>query len=208
MRYHLADSLVQLFAELNLLAPNRSTVSDGWIGDPAHQARYSDHNPDVDGSVNAIDITHDPAGRMDCGELAEYLRLRCIGGLETRVAYLIFNRRISSRIDNWTWRDYRGENPHDKHLHISIHHTSAAETSTVDWLPDYLEDVMTDDDWIRLEEMVRAIVREEAPKSVWDYPIHNLNTADPHDKRPARTVVGYAARWAYQGISCNNKCCK
>jgi len=33
----------------------------------------------------------------------------------------------------WRWRRYTG-NPHDKHLHVSIRHTRAAETDPRSWL--------------------------------------------------------------------------
>ncbi len=49
--------------------PNRDKSSDGTIGDPAHQARNSDHNPNAYGVVTAINITNDPAHGSRCPPL-------------------------------------------------------------------------------------------------------------------------------------------
>jgi len=56
-RARLAPSLKQLRTEVDVAWPMRSKRSDGWIGDAAHLARTSDHNPDADGIVHALDIT-------------------------------------------------------------------------------------------------------------------------------------------------------
>ena len=62
--WRVAKSLLLLRNQVNRKAPNRSKVSDGTIGDKAHQSQNSDHNAWVkDGSVGvvtALDITHDP----------------------------------------------------------------------------------------------------------------------------------------------------
>jgi hypothetical protein len=57
----LARSLETLRHQVDQLAPNRDKDSDGWIGDTSHQARKSEHNPDANGVVRALDITNDPA---------------------------------------------------------------------------------------------------------------------------------------------------
>lgn len=116
-KWRLAEALVKLREQVNALAPRRSKASDGTIGDVAHAGRKSDHNPDARGIVCAIDITHDPAGGMDAGQLAETLRLR----RDRRIKYVIFNKRIfSSAVSAWEWRPYTGANAHKKHVHISV----------------------------------------------------------------------------------------
>lgn len=62
--WQLAPSLVAMVEEADRLAPARSRASDGSIGDGAHASRKSDHNPDQ-GWIDAVDITHDPAGGFD-----------------------------------------------------------------------------------------------------------------------------------------------
>jgi hypothetical protein len=115
--WRLARSLEQLRAQVNHLCPRRSTKSDGTIGDPAHAATKSDHNPNADGVVTAIDITHDPTGGFSAGLLAETLRRN----QDPRIKYVIWNKRIfSSMVEPWRWRPYSGANAHDKHVHVSV----------------------------------------------------------------------------------------
>lgn len=117
--------------QIDAKAPNRSKASDGSIGDPAHAARDSDHNPertrdssdgnDPDYQVDARDFTHDPAYGADMGKIAEALRL----SKDRRIQYVIFNRRIfssyaSGGVPAWTWRPYSGSDPHTGHMHISV----------------------------------------------------------------------------------------
>lgn len=113
----LAKSLETLREQVNALAPKRSKRDDGWIGDAAHAARASDHNPNKKGVVQAIDITHDPKNGMDAHALAETLRLN----RDRRIKYVISNGRIfSSSTKPWEWRKYAGSNPHSRHVHISV----------------------------------------------------------------------------------------
>lgn len=117
MKWKLNPELVKLRAQIDKAYPNRDTSWDGWIGDTAHSAKKSDHNPDENGIVNAIDITHDPENGCDAGKIAEALRL----SKDPRLKYCIWNRRIfSSVVRPWVWRVYKGENPHDHHVHVSV----------------------------------------------------------------------------------------
>lgn len=117
--WRVARSLDKLLAQLNAMAPNRSKVSDGAIGDAAHATRDSDHNPwygpAADGMmiVTARDFTHDPAGGLDCQWLAD--RLTTSG--DRRIKYVIWNRRIWQ---DGAWSAYSGINPHTAHLHLSV----------------------------------------------------------------------------------------
>ena len=118
-----AQSLDQLRAQLDDLAPRRSRASDGAIGDAAHATRDSDHNPWVvlgrQRYVTARDFTHDPAGGLNAQLLADSLRR----GRDPRVKYVIWNRQIMSGAEGrepWAWRRYTGSNPHTAHLHLSV----------------------------------------------------------------------------------------
>lgn len=110
----LANSLVTLRTQIDTAFPKRNTASDGWLGDAAHQARLSQHNPNAAGVVCAIDITHDPAHGVDCHRLMEELD----ASNDDRIFYLIWNRQIDNSNDART--PYDGPNPHTRHLHISV----------------------------------------------------------------------------------------
>src|SRR5690625_1007649 len=125
MSYYLAASLTKLRDEVNALWPNRSKVSDGWIGDTSHQARKSDHNPDYGsgGVVRAIDITKS-------GINVDLLLKHTTN--DSRVAYVIYNHRIYQHSTGW--KPYYGSNPHTQHVHVSIAHTRAAERDLKTWI--------------------------------------------------------------------------
>jgi hypothetical protein len=99
--------------------PGRSRASDGIVGDAAHRARPSDHNPDADGMACAFDLTHDPAHGCDAHLLADELRFLSKVGLEKRAKYIISRKRIATP-PTWDWRRYTGTNPHESHIHVSI----------------------------------------------------------------------------------------
>jgi len=121
---------VRLRSQTNWAFPNRSKRSDGWIGDRAHQARKSDHNPDRNGWVHAIDLDHDFLGRRGgkagtdlaeqfANQLIRYARERRPGW--ARLKYVIYNNRIASgtyAAQFWTWR--AGNWGHTQHIHVSF----------------------------------------------------------------------------------------
>lgn len=111
---------VQLREQIDDDYPNRSRKSDGWIGDARHSARKSDHNPDENGIVRALDITSDLGSHPEeAHSVVEKLRQLAKRG-DKRIKYLIFDGRIASPILNWKWRKYKGVNPHRHHFHISF----------------------------------------------------------------------------------------
>lgn len=132
--WRLAPSLVALIDECDQRASDRSTASDGSIGDTAHAARDSDHNP-ADGWVTAVDVTDDKAGGCDADALAHLIVAR----RDPRVKYVIWNRTIAkSYVDGkgtpaWQPQPYTGLNAHEKHTHVSVHNTAAARNDTGPW---------------------------------------------------------------------------
>lgn len=130
MAWRLARSLERLRAQVDALAPGRSKASDGTIGDASHAASKSDHNPDDNGVVKALDITHDPAGGCDCNAIAEAL----VASRDGRIQYIIWNRQIINRETSpWVWRPYTGNNGHTHHIHISVDEKPELYDDATDW---------------------------------------------------------------------------
>jgi hypothetical protein len=101
---------------------DRDRSSDGWVGDQRHASRPSDHNPDAEGIVRAIDIDRDLSGKAKpdlMPDLADQLRL-CAKRGDKRISYIIFDGRIASSKKSWAWRPYDGSNKHNHHCHISF----------------------------------------------------------------------------------------
>lgn len=119
MKPWLCAAGVELRDAITTWYPDRRTTSDGWLGDARHSATKSDHNPDADGCVRAIDID----SRLDSSEqLSIYLadQIRICAKTDKRISYVIHNGFIASKIMSFKWRRYRGINPHKKHIHISF----------------------------------------------------------------------------------------
>jgi hypothetical protein len=119
-----AHALTTFVSQLDAKFPDRSTASDGWIADQRHiqeAAAHPEHHPwdvtqhipNADNVVCAIDVTHDPAHGVDCHVLMEQLD----ASNDPRIYYLIFDRMIDNSNDTRT--AYTGVNPHTKHMHIS-----------------------------------------------------------------------------------------
>lgn len=125
-RPRLCAAGVQLRKQIDLRWPKRDRASDGWIGDKAHQARKSDHNPDAAGWVRALDIDADlqgPGHRVQMQRLADELVAYAKSGLpgSDRIKYIVYNDRIASGTYSktfWTWRG-KGYG-HMHHLHVSF----------------------------------------------------------------------------------------
>jgi hypothetical protein len=115
----LCASGVTLRNQINKNYPKRDKTSDGWIGDAKHVNTKSDHNPDKNGIVRAIDIDSNLGKNINSAELAEQLRL-CAKNGDERISYIIHNKKIASKILNWRWRKYTGSNPHVSHIHVSF----------------------------------------------------------------------------------------
>ena len=117
----LSKAAEQLRSEINTKYPKRDKRSDGWIGDTAHNARKSDHNPDKNGWVRAIDIDADLVkdSSKESWLLAEQIKTIALKS-DKRISYVIHQHRIASPLKNWAWRVYKGSNPHVSHIHISF----------------------------------------------------------------------------------------
>lgn len=154
--WRVAPAIKALFAQANMLAPGRDKSRDGTIGDQAHAARKSDHNPDAAGWVYAGDLTNDDAAGIDCRQIAHQIVMR----KDRRVKYLIHEGRMVSSYPTgdypaWVWRPYRGINGHFGHLHVSV--LPGWRNDTSPWwtpaTPDE-EDVMTPEQEAKLDKVL------------------------------------------------------
>lgn len=116
MNVRIAKSLQTLRDQLNERYPLRSKLSDGWIGDAAHAARKSDHNPNRFGVVTAFDVTADLGPNERVSELVYDLQ---ISG-DRRIKYIIWAGRITVAGNIRQWKRYHGANPHIHHFHLSV----------------------------------------------------------------------------------------
>lgn len=125
MAWRPAKCLITLRDEINAAYPNRVKAQDGIIGDEAHQARKSDHNPDSHGVVHAIDVD---ARGIPVDSIVNHLHGLALAG-DQRLAggYLIWNRHIASAAHGWVWRDYTGADPHNLHFHMSCTYDPACD---------------------------------------------------------------------------------
>ena len=135
----LVEGGVTLRDQLNDRFPDRDKQSDGWIGDSAHSARKSDHNPDKRGWVHAIDIDENFGhGKWRNGRnaqaLADQILAYARSGLPgaDRVKYVVYENAIASGTYKATWFKWRKGNwGHEAHVHVSF--TASAEKDGQLW---------------------------------------------------------------------------
>ena len=150
--WRLAGSLVKLREQINARWPNRSKASDGTIGDTAHAATVSDHNPNAAGVVTAFDITHDPVNGVDIDRLSDMLA----ASRDPRIKYLIANGLILVPADfGWTWQPYSGADPHTNHLHVSVY---GDYDNQAEWIiKDKGEDMITKEQYLEGADAVGTV---------------------------------------------------
>lgn len=183
--WNTAPALLALFDEINARFPDRTRGNgDGTIGDLAHFATGGDHVPQLldDGRwyVMALDVQH--SAGFDSYAFADFLADRMTKGTETRIQYIVSNRRIC----NWdpyygaprgVWRPYKGSDPHTGHIHISLRHQAVLANDTGTWIPD----VSTADEPIQGDDDTMRIVR---PTGYYD--TYVLGAGEPkHVRNPA-----------------------
>lgn len=158
--YACAPSLVVLRDAINEKWPHRNKASDGWIGDAAHQMQVSDHNPNVRGMVDALDVT---------GTGIDPLSLVNGAIKDPRTHFVIWSRTVWRRESNFHAGPYDGV-PHTSHVHISILQDEKAEQSKVAWALSggvtppppktypYLKQGSTGENVVRLQELLGGLV--------------------------------------------------
>lgn len=150
--WRVVNSLNKLNEQIRAYAPKSvppATPTDAWgsIADDAHSSS-SDHYPHYYSALGATavvcarDFPHAPSLGLDGGVVTEHMRQQ----RDSRIQYIIFNRRITGVNYGWQWHTFTGDNPHDTHFHVSSVHTAAADgaqpfslpgsTSGADMTPD------------------------------------------------------------------------
>lgn len=146
MSWRLAASLETLRGSVIERWPG-TTV--GAIGNAAHCPGTSDHCPNAQGVVRAIDVMNPAAADVLWDDLQKRR--------DQRFKYGIHDAQIvSSLVSPWQVRRYTGPNPHTHHLHISVSNRAVLYDDPSPW---NLEDDMPldDDDLAK----IRVLVREE-----------------------------------------------
>lgn len=134
MGWVLTRGLTRCRACFNKRFPNRDKTSDGTIGNQAHQAGTSGHNPDITGKaeyrdgdsldeVRAVDLDNDLRDPdYDMEALIQFWIVvlgRQRGVLQKYVRYVIYNRRIWRAATGWKTEAYTGASQHTEHIHVS-----------------------------------------------------------------------------------------
>lgn len=107
-----------------------ATPSDSWgsIADSEHSST-SDHYPHYYNALGPVavvcarDFPHAPRLGLDAHEIADSLQR----SRDSRLRYIISNRRIAGASSGWEWDHYSGKDPHDTHIHVSSVRTARAD---------------------------------------------------------------------------------
>lgn len=134
-------NLDNLMRQFNARFPNRDRRSDGWIGDDAHMAHTSGHNPDDtpgskpawDGDSDNLPEVRDQDIDSDLGEPGTDMddvvaHLIDLPHFTAVCRYLIWDRHWWHSRDGFVKRPFGGD-PHIEHLHFEGAWSQAADNN-------------------------------------------------------------------------------
>jgi hypothetical protein len=190
-------------SQVNARFPNRDHLSDGTIGDLAHQNESaSGHNPDITGKaewrdgdklneVRAWDMDSDlrDVHGVACEQFVQHLVTLGKNGTYLPFRYFIYNRRIWKKSVKWKQEDYTGASAHTEHVHFSGDFTEVADN----W--DGSLGIST----FGIPQEVDVVTIEPADidkiaKAVWDYKLDiNVSGAGAPNLQPAGGLQRYAS---------------
>jgi hypothetical protein len=192
----LVPCLRTLWNEFDRIAPNRDDESDGWIGDAAHQDSVSDHNNDETGNVPIRDADDDPEvhaldvdvnlreSDLTMEKVVQHILKRCRSGVEKRLRYIIYNKRIWRASNGWEQETYTGSNDHSHHAHFSASYVSSLEANTSSWRLEDIPVALTNADKAWIVETIGEALRTEINQVAGE--VLAAKTNDPSNT--ARTV--------------------
>lgn len=135
-------NLDNLLRQFDARFPHRDHKSDGWIGDEAHKARTSGHNPDDtpgskpawDGDPDNIAEVRDLDLDSDLGEPGTSMddvvaHLTSLPHFDTVCRYLIWNGHWWHSRNDFARQPFTG-NPHTEHLHFEGAWSQYADNNT------------------------------------------------------------------------------
>jgi hypothetical protein len=197
----LTAGLENLRRQLDAWAPSRDHTSDGTIGDKAHQAETSGHNPDdTPGSrpewdndpdhtaeIRALDIDTDFRNGVPAQVLVDHIR--ALPGLALVIRYMIYNRKMYHERNGFRPTPYTGASAHTEHIHFDGAWTQTADNNrTFNFHLEEIPVALTADDkrWLTtLVDGAAASAALVAAEKVWSAKIGNEN----HPTRTARQAL-------------------
>jgi len=142
MGWDLTNGLKNLRAQVDTRWPDRDKHSDGTIGDPAHAAGTSGHNPDDTSYGNAewdgdsdskqeVRAWDMDADLCEDGTTAQMVvdHIRSLNPSSV-LRYIIFNRKIYKAQNGWKPETYTGPSDHTEHIHFSGAYSQSADENT------------------------------------------------------------------------------
>lgn len=141
--WELTKGLQNLRTQVNERWPTRDKASDGSIGDAAHQASTSGHNPDdTSGSKAAWNEDGDTLPEVRAWDMDSDLRepgssaqllvdhVRKLPGVSGVLRYMIYNGKMYHSRDGFASSAYSGPSPHTEHIHFEGAWSQAADNNT------------------------------------------------------------------------------
>lgn len=173
MSWQVSPILAPLIAEVRAEHPGMTIYT---VGDLAHQAEPSDHNPDPWGFVCAADFM---LGAHFTAADAERLFDRLTALLDDRMVYVIYNRRIvSTVVSPGKVRAYTEEDPHTNHVHVSVKHGPTPHP-TGSWHIYQEATVATDANIVSASAAGNTVLKSAATGGVLSYAGNGLPTGLP-----------------------------
>lgn len=136
----IVPALEELREQINRAFPNRDKATDGGIGDESHSGSVSSHNPDDQGKpewdgdpdktpeVRARDFDSDlRTPGVSTLDLVKHLVAGAKSGRFWWLRYIIYDRKIYHKRNNWEPQNYTGPSPHTGHFHVNNDFSQAAD---------------------------------------------------------------------------------